>query len=156
MSRVGGRCEHDATSVKKKAGKLVLALTLLATLAAGYYGWRHWQLSQDGATTTALSVDVDRRRITGKNLTGQPYRYTASYTFADAAGRVRSGRQSIDRSQYEELSNRAGGAPVAVHFSRSNPDINGLGAHSSPMTAIALGLIALFGWGLVVTRGLKG
>lgn len=138
--------------MKEKAGLLVLGLTLLATLAAGYYAWRHWLLVHDSATTTALSLQVDRKRRTGKNLTGVPYRYVATYTFADESGTVRNGRQTIDGSRYHELAARAPDAPVAVYYSRSNPDISSLDRNASRNVAIVLALIALVGWGIVVSR----
>ncbi len=140
----------------KKAGTLVLALTVLATFAAGYYGWRYWQLASDGTGTTALSVQVDRRLFTGKNLTGLPYRYSASYTFADQAGNVRTGQQTIDRSTYEKLAQRAADAPVVIYYSRSNPGVNAINQHASRNVSIILGLIALLGWGVVLVRKVSG
>jgi hypothetical protein len=142
--------------VIKKAGRLLLALTVLATLAAGYYGWRYWQLTHDGAATVALSVQVDRRSITGRNSTGLPYRYTAAYTFADPGGNVRNGRQTIDRGLYEELGKRAADAPVVVYYSRSKPRVNAIDPHASRNVAIILGGIALLGWGIVLSRKLSG
>lgn len=142
--------------MRKRAGRLFIALTVLVTTAAGYYGWRYWQLARDGITTTALSIAVDRRTVTGKNLSALPWRYVADYTFADQGGAVHSGRETIDRSRYESLEQRAVGAPVAVYYSRSKPYVNTL-AQSSPRNAAAvLVLIALLGWGIVLVRGMRG
>lgn len=142
--------------MRKKAGRVFFALTVLATLAAGYYAWRHWQLASDQAKTTALTIEVDRRPVTGKNTTGMPWRYTAAYTFADESGTVRSGRQTIDASRYDELANRASDAPVAVYFSRSHPEVSTLNPNSSRNIAAILGVIALVGWGLMVARNMRG
>ncbi len=143
-------------SVKKKASIVVLALTVLATLAAGYYGWRYWQLVSDGTATTALSVQLDRRLLTGKDMTGLPYRYSASYTFANQSGKVYTARQAIDRSTYEKLAQRAADAPVVIYYSRSNPDVNAINQHASRNVSIILGLIALLGWGVVLVRKMSG
>jgi len=142
--------------VRKKAGRVFLALTVLATLAAGYYAWRHWQLARDRATTAALTLEVDRRPVTGKNTTGMPWRYTAIYTFFDESGAVRSGRQTIDASRYDELTNRSGDTPVAIYFSRSHPEVNALNPNSSRNVAAILGVIALLGWGLMIARNMSG
>jgi Protein of unknown function (DUF3592) len=139
-------------SVTKKAGTLILALALLATLAAGYYGWRYWQLVSDGTGTPALSVQVDRTLMTGKDMTGLPYRYSASYTFSDQRGKVYTARQAIDRSTYEKLAQSAADAPVVIYYSRSNPDLNAINKHASRNVAIILGFIALLGWGVVLVR----
>lgn len=136
--------------MRKKAGKVVLVLTIMATIVAAYYAWRHWQLSRDLTSTLAIALDVDRRTITGKNLTGLPYRYFASYSFKDESGNLRGGRQTIDRSHYDALADRAADAPVKVYFSRSNPSVNTLTPNTSRNTAIVLGLIALLGWGIVL------
>lgn len=142
--------------MRKKAGSVVLLLTVLASLAAGYYGWQHWQLARDGTMTTARSLTVDRQLITGKNVTGLPYRYVADYTFTDESGTVRNGRQTIDRSRYDELAARAPDAPVSIYFSRSNPAVNALDPNSSRNVAVILGLIALLGWALFVARKVSG
>jgi hypothetical protein len=142
--------------VKKKVGKLIIALTVLVSIAAGYYGWRYWQLVHDGTATTAISVDVDRRTITGKNLTSMPWRYAADYTFADASGSVHAGRETIDRGTYDKLAGRAANSPVTVHYSRSRPGVNTLDIGSSRTAALALIGIALFGWVLVLFRSMRG
>jgi Protein of unknown function (DUF3592) len=137
----------------KKGRFLLLVLTVLASAVAGYYGWRYWQLAHDAMTTTALSVQVDRRRpFTSKDLSSIPYRYQASYTFADQEARVHNGRQAIDGSTYKRLAQRADGAPVTIYYSRSNPAISSLDPNSSRLTAGFLALLALFGWGVVISR----
>lgn len=142
--------------MRKKAGRVFFALTVLATLVAGYYAWRHWQLASDQATTTALTLQVDRRPVTGKNTTGVPWRYTATYTFTDESGTARSGSQTIDASRYDELANRAGDAPVSVYFNRTHPEVNTLNPNSSRNVAAILGVIALLGWGLMIARNISG
>jgi hypothetical protein len=142
--------------VKKKASRLILALTVLATLAAAYFAWRYWQLAHDGTTTTALSLTVDRRLIVSKTPTGLPYQYSAAYTFADRDGTVHRGRQTIDRSRYVQLADRAPHTPVTITYSRSNPDVNSLDPNAPRNVAMLLGLLALVGWGVVLFRNVGG
>jgi hypothetical protein len=141
----------------RRGGALIfIALNVLVTLVAGYYGWRHWQLMSDGVTTNALTVETDRQSLTGKNLANIPYRYYAAYTFADETGHISSGRQTIDRATYEALAHRAEGAPVVVYYSRSRPYVNELDPRSSRSASIVLALIALVGWGAILARRLHG
>lgn len=141
----------------KIGGMLILALTLLVTVLAGYNGWRYWQLAQDRMTATAQAVTVDRRRpYIVKDLSSIPYRYSADYTFADETARIHSGRQTIDGSTYETLAQRANGEPVTVYYSRSRPEVNSLYPNSSRNTSVVLALVALLGWGIVVSRFLRG
>lgn len=135
---------------------IFIALAVLVTLAAGYYGWRYWQLLSDGVTTNALSVEADRQSFTDKNPANLPYRYYVAYTFADQAGHVRSGRQTIDKRVYEVLAHRSEDAPVVIHYSRSRPYVNELDPRSSRNASVVLTLIALVGWGVILARNLQG
>jgi hypothetical protein len=135
---------------------LIIALTVLATLLAAYYGWWDWQLMSNGTTTTALTLQVVRRPFAGKNLAALPYRYDAEYTFADQGGHVRNGRQRIDRSLYEQLARSATDAPVTIHYSRSTPYVNALDPRSSLSVSVILAVIALFGWGAILIRQVRG
>lgn len=135
---------------------MIIAFAVLATLLAAYYGRSYWQLKSGGATATAISLELDRRRPgISKDLSASPYRYQAAYTFADESGAVHAGRQTIDRSRYEALQ---GSAPdtVTIYYSRTDPAVSSLDPGATRLTAVALGLLALFGWGLVIARALRG
>ena len=135
---------------------MIIAFAVLLTLLAAYYGRSYAQLKKDGATTAALSLELDRRRPgISKDLSASPYRYQAAYTFADESGAVHAGRQTIDRSRYEALQGRDPKA-VTIYYSRTDPAASSLDPDATRLTAVALALLAVFGWGLVVVRALRG
>jgi len=138
--------------VRDLGNRMIIAFAVLLTLLAAYYGRNYAQLIRYGATATAISLELDRRRPgISKDLSATPYRYQAAYTFADESGAVHAGRQTIDRSRYEALQGRAPDA-VTIYYSRTNPTVSSLDPGSTRLTAVALALLALFGWGLVIVR----
>ncbi len=135
---------------------MLIALATLLTLLAAYYGWRHRQLAIDGTTAPAISIRAERETVSGKNPTGDPYRYFAVYEFAAADGRVHRARQSIGRGLYDELVGGVPAAAVAVHYSRSHPEVSALSRHAPRNVAMVLALLAAAAWvglALRMTRG---
>jgi uncharacterized protein DUF3592 len=135
---------------------MIIALAVLVTLLAAYYGRNDARLTKDGATAPAISLELDRQRPgISKDLSATPYRYQAAYTFADEGGTVHAGRQTIDRSRYDALQGRAPDT-VTIYYSRTDPSVSSLDRGSTRLTAVALFLLALFGWGLVIVRVFRG
>jgi hypothetical protein len=102
---------------RKRRAAVLVAVALLATAVAVWYGHTYWQIAVDGATASAMSVKPEAEPKLGKNVIGDPYRYFASYRFVDAFGREHASRQSISRDQYEALSQ--GDVWLRVHYSRA-------------------------------------
>lgn len=93
---------------------LALAL-LIAPAMAVWEGWTYIQLSNDGATASALVTARTTQR--NKNSTS----YYVHYSFRDGYGRRWSGSQSIGQERYENL---VSGQRIDIVYSQSKPDVN--------------------------------
>jgi hypothetical protein len=134
---------------------MLFAIASFLTLLAAYYGWRHRQLAVDGTTAKAISVEVQRETVSGKNPTGVPYQYFATYAFADADGLVHRTREAIGKGLYDQLSGAAP-AGVPVHYSRSHPEVSTLSRQSPRNVALFLVLIAAGAWLAALLRFVRG
>jgi hypothetical protein len=134
---------------------MLFAIASFLTLLAAYYGWRHRQLAVDGTTAKAISVEVQRETVSGKNPTGVPYQYFATYAFADADGLVHRTREAIGKGLYDQLSGAAP-AGVPVHYSRSHPEVSTLSRQSPRNVALFLVLIAAGAWLTALLRFVRG
>jgi ABC-type Fe3+-siderophore transport system permease subunit len=129
-----------------RTARVLVALAIIVTLLAAYYGGQYWLLVADGETTRALGIKVERQAQVGKNLVGDPYRYFANYAFADLAGQRRSGRQSIGRDQYEALVGGKFAPSIEVRYSRSLPGVNVIDMRALRTVVSVLVGLALLGW----------
>lgn len=134
---------------------MLVAMAVLATLLAAWYGQRYWQIAAGGATAPAAGVTVERQPVVGKNAFGDPYRYYASYRFTDAEGRVHSARQAIGRDLYDKLSG-GNGTQLVVHYSRARPDVNVLDMDAARIVPLILAGLAAFLWIVALARVLRG
>ena len=95
---------------------LLFALALLIVPAMAVWdGWTYIQLTNDGASTSALVTARTTQR--NKNSTS----YYVHYSFRDGYGRRWSGSQSIGLERYENL---VSGQRIDIVYSQSKPDVN--------------------------------
>ncbi len=134
---------------------MLIAVALLATSLAAWYGQRYWQLAADATTAPADTIKVERLQAPGKTVVGDPFRYYASFAFNDADGRRHTARQSISRSLYNELA-QGSAAPVIVHYSRSRPGVNVLDLDALRTVSIVLAIIAAAAWIAALLRLVRG
>jgi len=133
---------------------MLLAIALLATALAAWYGHTYWLIASDGATTQALSVRPESERKLGKVVLGDPNRYFAGYRFVDASGHEHAARQTISRDIYEAISERA--IPLTVHYSRSRPDVNVVDFDAVRGVSIILAALASVAWIAALLRVVRG
>ena len=133
---------------------MLVAIALLATGLAAWYGHTYWLIASDGATARALSVRPEVERKLGKVVLGDPNRYFASYRFVDESGREHAARQTISRDLYEAISQ--GAAPLTVHYSRARPDVNVLDLDAVRWVSIILAALAGVVWIAALLRVVRG
>lgn len=134
---------------------MLVAIALLITLLAVWYGQQYWRIATDGAATAALSVKPERDPALGKTVLGDPHRYFASYRYVDADGREHAARQIISRDLYESLMQRPD-RPLTVHYSRSRPDVNVLDIQAARSVPIILAALAGAIWIAPLVRLIRG
>lgn len=134
---------------------MLVAMAVLATLFAMYYGQRYWQIVADGATAPAVDVKVERQPVVGKNAFGDPWRYYADFRFSDSQGRAHSARQAIGRDLYQALAD-GGGKPLTVHYSRGRPQVNVLDMQSARYVPLILAGLSAFLWVVALARLVRG
>lgn len=134
---------------------MLVAIALLATLLAAWYGHRYWQLAADGAVAPAHSVKVEREPVLGKIAFGDPHRYLASYEYVDDDGRVHAARQTISREVYDKLARGSDGS-LTVHYSRSSPDVNVIDMQAARIVPLTLGALAAVTWIAALFRLVRG
>lgn len=134
---------------------MIVGIAIVTSLLAAYYGQQYWQLATDGVTAPALSVKVEQQHALGKVVVGDPYRYYADYTFADADGKVHGARRTISRDLYKRLSG-PGSAALTVHYSRARPDVSTLDMRGTRWLPLLLAVIAGVAWIAAAVRLLRG
>jgi hypothetical protein len=134
---------------------VLVALASVATLVAAYYGVQVVLLGADGATTRAVAISVQRQAQIGKQITGDPYRYFASYAFIDATGIRRDGRQSVARSFYEAMAGQRFAPAVEVRYSRALPQVNAIDVRALRTAFLLIALLAAGLWAAVLHRVLS-
>ncbi|CAN1722397.1 DUF3592 domain-containing protein [Hyphomicrobium sp. 1Nfss2.1] len=134
---------------------MLVAIALLATALAAWYGHTYWLIARDGATAQALAVRPESERKLGKVVLGDPNRYFASYRFFDEGGREHAGRQTISRDLYEGLS-QTGDVTLTVHYSRSRPDVNVIDLDAVRWVSIILAALAGVVWIAALLRVVRG
>jgi hypothetical protein len=132
-----------------KSFKVIVAMSVLATVLAAYYGWQYGMLVTDGVTTRVLGVRVERQAQFGKNLVGDPYRYFTDYAFSDGGGQRRTGRQSIDRGLYEALAGGRYAPAIEVRYSRRMPGVNTIDLRALRTAFSVVSVLAGIGWAAV-------
>ncbi len=138
---------------RKNAGTLV-AIAVLATLLAGWYGRTYWLIAADGTSTAALSVKPEAELKLGKTVIGDPFRYFASYRFIDESGNEHDSRQAIGRDLYAALSR--GDIPLRVHYSRAQPDVNVIDVDAVRWASLILAALAALTWAVALRRLFRG
>lgn len=133
---------------------MLVAIALLATGLAAWYGHTYWLIASDGATAQAQSVRPASERKIGKMVLGDPNRYFASYRFVDESGREHASRQTISRDLYEALSQ--GDVPLIVHYSRARPDVNVVDLDAVRWVSIILAALAGVVWIAALLRLVRG
>lgn len=133
---------------------MLVAIALLLTLLAAWYGHQYLLIAADGQMTTALDVKPEREPKLGKNVVGDPDRYFARYRYIDASGREHAARQSISRDLYEALSQ--GGIALKVRYSRSRPDVSVLDLDAVRWVSIILAGLAALSWLAAIVRLVRG
>lgn len=133
---------------------MLMAIALVATALAAWYGHTYWLIVSDGGSAKALSVRPESERKLGKVVLGDPNRYFASYRFIDEGGREHAGRQTINRDLYEALSQ--GAVPLTVRYSRSRPDVNVVDLDAVRWVSIILAALASVAWIAALLRVVRG
>jgi hypothetical protein len=140
---------------RSKRRLVLTALAGVATLVAAYYGVQVALLGAHGVTTRAVAISVQRQAQLGKQITGDPYRYFASYAFIDATGTRREGRQSIARSFYEAMAGQRFAPAVEVRYSRALPQVNAIDVRALRTAFLLVALLAAGLWAAVLHRVLS-